>query len=101
MRHVCEPLSLDELEEAFNSQTMNVDILNIIEICDKHSPGFDDRVLKDRDLLVLWEYDTGFARAFGGTHVGLKACELSLWSAVGVKISKDCLTLGHTMACMV
>lgn len=53
MRHVCEPLALDELEEAFNGQAMNVGIISPIEICDKLSSGFDDRLLKDCDLLVF------------------------------------------------
>lgn len=45
MRHVCEPLSLDELEEAFNGQTMDVGIINNIEIGDKSSLRCDDRLL--------------------------------------------------------
>lgn len=55
MRHVCEPLSLDELEEAFNSQATNIGIINIIEIFDKLSSCCDDRFLKHCDLLVFWE----------------------------------------------
>lgn len=52
MRHVREPLSLDELEKAFNSQAMNIIILDMIEIRHELSPSCGDRLLKDGDLLV-------------------------------------------------
>lgn len=53
MWHVCEPLSLDELEESFNGQALNVGIIYIIKLCDKIAPRCDDRLLKDCDLLVF------------------------------------------------
>lgn len=45
MWHVCEPLSLDELEEAFDGQAMDIGLINIIEIGDELSPGCDNRLL--------------------------------------------------------
>ncbi len=53
MWHVGEPLPLDELEEAFNSQAMNVGIVKIIKICHKLAPRGDDGLLKDCDLLIF------------------------------------------------
>ena len=53
MRHMREPLSLDELEEAFNSQAMNAFIIDSIEICHKLPACCDDGLLKDGDLLVF------------------------------------------------
>lgn len=58
MRHMCEPLTLDELEEAFDSQAMNVGIINIIEIRDELSPGCDDSLLEHCDLLIFRERNT-------------------------------------------
>ncbi len=85
MRHVCESLSLDELEEAFNSQVMNVVILDMIEICDELPSSCDDRLLKDCDLLFFREYGTGFAPALGGTRTGLRACEM--WSGLTPRLN--------------
>lgn len=53
MGHVCKPLSLNELEEAFNGQCMYVVIVDVVEICDELPSSHDDRLLKDCDLLVL------------------------------------------------
>ena len=53
MWHVCESLSLDELEEAFNSQATNVGIVKIIKICHKLAPRGDNGLLKDCDLLIF------------------------------------------------
>lgn len=88
MRHVCEPLSLDELEEAFDGQAMDIGLINIIEIGDKLSPRCDNRLLKNCDLLVLGECDTGFAPALGGTCVGLRAYKVMFWSENRTKTSK-------------
>lgn len=101
MRHVCESLSLNELEEAFDRQAMNIGLTKIIEICDKLSPGCDNRLLKDCDLLVLGECGTGFAPVPGGICMGLRAYRIVFWSASRTKASeRGCLTLGHLMACM-
>ena len=67
MRHVCEPLSLDELKEAFNGQALNVGIINMIELGKKPSSCYNDRLLNECNLLVSGEYDTGFAPTFMGT----------------------------------
>ena len=73
MRHMCEPLSLDELEETFDSQAMNVGIINIIEIRDELSPGCDDGLLKHCDLLIFRECDTGLVPAIRGTPLYIRA----------------------------
>ena len=73
MRHVCESLSFNELEEAFDRQVMDIGLIKIIEICDKLSPSCDNRLLKHRDLLVLGECGTGFAPVPGGVCMGLIA----------------------------
>lgn len=73
MRHVCEPLSLDELEEAFNGQAMNCGIINIIKLCDEFSPRCDDSLLEHCNLLVFRESDTGLAPPFGHAYMGLRA----------------------------
>ena len=67
MRHVCKPLSLDELKEAFNGQALNVGIINMIELGKELSSCYNDRLLKECNLLVSREYDSGFAPAFMGT----------------------------------
>lgn len=102
MRHVCEPLSLNELEEAFDRQAMDIGLINIIEFCDKLSACCDNRLLKYRDLLVLGECSTGLAPVPGCTCIGLGAYRVVSWSANRTETSKGgCLTLGHIMACMV
>ena len=83
MRHVCEPLSLDELEKAFNGQAVNRGIINIIKLRDKFSPRCDDSLLEHCDLLVFRESDTGLAPSFGDACMGLRAFETVLWSARG------------------
>ena len=67
MRHVCKPLSLDELKEAFNGQALNVGIINMIEVGKKLSSRYNDRLLKQCNLLVSREDDSRFAPAFMGT----------------------------------
>ena len=69
MRHVCKPLSLDELKKAFNGQAMNIMIINMIELGKKLSSCYNDRLLKKCNLLVSREYDSGFAPGFLGTCV--------------------------------
>ena len=69
MRHVCKPLSLDELKEAFNGQALNVVIINMIELGKKLSSCYNDRLLKKCNLLVSREYDTGFAPALMATCI--------------------------------
>ena len=93
MRHVCEPLSLDELEEAFNGQAMDIGLINIIEIGDELSPRCDDRLMKTCDLLVLGECDTGFAPAFGVTCMGLRAYRMIFWSENRTKTSERWIIL--------
>lgn len=46
MWHVREPLSLDELEEVFNGQAMDVGIIDMIKISNKLSSCCDDRFLE-------------------------------------------------------
>ena len=93
MRHVCEPLSLDELEEAFDGQAMDVGLFHIVQICDKLSPRCDNRLLKDCDLLFLGERDTGFTPAFGGTCMGFRVCKMVFWSEGGMKNSQRWIIL--------
>lgn len=69
MRHVCKPLSLDELKEAFNGQALNVGIINVTELGKEFSSCYNDCLLKECNLLVSREYDTGFAPTFMGTCI--------------------------------
>ena len=66
MRHVCKPLSFNELKEAFNGQAVNVGIFNMIELGKKLSSCYNDRLLKECNLLVSREYDRRFAPTFMG-----------------------------------
>ena len=67
MRHVCKPLSLDELKKAFNGQALNIGIINKIEVGKELSSCYNDRLLKECNLLVSRKHDTGFAPTFMGT----------------------------------
>ena len=75
MRHVCKPLSLDELKEAFNGQAFNVGIINMIELGKKLSSRYNDHFLKECNLLVFREYDSRLAPTFMGTCMRLRACD--------------------------
>ena len=52
MWHVCEPLSLDELKEAFNGPALNVAVIDKMELRDELLSCCSDCLLEDCDLLV-------------------------------------------------
>ena len=78
MRHVCEPLSFNKLENTFNGQALNISIINMIKLRDELSSCYDDRLLEQCDLLVSREHDTRFAPTLGATRVGVRACNQDL-----------------------
>ena len=55
LRHMYESLSFNELEKAFNGQAVNVGLINMIKIRKKLSSCYNDRFLKQCNLLVSGE----------------------------------------------
>ena len=53
MRHMGEPQSLNELEEAFNGHVMDFGLVDMIEICDELSPRCINRLLENCHLLFF------------------------------------------------